>query len=102
MRELETAYRILELEPGASMEEVNRAYKDLVFVWHPNRIPQDNERLYQKAQDKIKALNHARDLLRSHHRQDHNSNGSASSNGTGHTTTSPYRSSTGYYRFPIR
>lgn len=98
MRELETAYRILELEPGASMEEVNRAYKDLVFVWHPDRIPQDNERLYQKAQDKIKALNHARDLLRSHHRQDHNGNGngSASSNGTGRTTPSPYRSSTGY------
>ncbi|MFZ4676638.1 MAG: DnaJ domain-containing protein, partial [Nodosilinea sp.] len=68
MRELDNAYRILELEPGASLEAINQAYKDLVFVWHPDRIPQDNERLYQKAQDKIKALNHARDLLRSHSR----------------------------------
>ncbi|MGB5971955.1 MAG: J domain-containing protein, partial [Nodosilinea sp.] len=89
MRELDNAYRILELEPGASLEAVNQAYKDLVFVWHPDRIPQDNTRLYEKAQDKIKALNHARDLLRSHSRSGH-----SASTSSRHGTASSYRAST--------
>lgn len=65
MSELERYYRILELEPGATLEEVNQAYKDLVFVWHPDRIPKENHRLQQKAQEKLKAINEARDKLRS-------------------------------------
>jgi curved DNA-binding protein CbpA len=66
MNELERYYRVLDLEPGASLEEVNQAYKDLVFIWHPDRIPSDNPRLQQKAQAKLKELNDARDRLRSH------------------------------------
>jgi curved DNA-binding protein CbpA len=68
MYELENAYRLLDLEPGASMEEVNQAYKDLVFIWHPDRLPKDNQRLIAKAQEKIKQLNQARDYLRTHAR----------------------------------
>jgi len=64
MSELEQYYRVLELEPGATLEEINQAYKDLVFVWHPDRLPQDNLRLQQKAQEKIKAINEAREKLR--------------------------------------
>ena len=69
MDELEQSYRILGLEPGASVEEVNQAYKDLVFVWHPDRIPKDNPRLQQKAEEKLKEINHARDKLRSARRE---------------------------------
>ncbi|NJL80954.1 MAG: J domain-containing protein, partial [Richelia sp. SM2_1_7] len=47
MRELERYYRILELEPGASLEEVNQAYRDLAFIWHPDRIPQEKQRLQE-------------------------------------------------------
>ncbi|TAE58152.1 MAG: molecular chaperone DnaJ [Nostocales cyanobacterium] len=65
MSELEHYYRILELEPGATLEEVNQAYKDLVFVWHPDRLPKDNERLQKKAQEKLKAFNEAREKIRS-------------------------------------
>ncbi|XGV88967.1 MAG: pentapeptide repeat-containing protein [Limnothrix sp. BL-A-16] len=62
-------YQILELEPGASAEEVNQAYKDLAFVWHPDRIPDDNPRLKAKAQEKLKQLNEARGFFRAHFRQ---------------------------------
>jgi len=44
---------------------VNQAYKDLAFIWHPDRIPKDNLRLQQKAQEKLKEINQARDQLRS-------------------------------------
>ena len=63
--ELERYYRILELEPGATLEQINQAYKDLVFVWHPDRLPKDNPRLQHKAQEKLKLFNEARDKLRS-------------------------------------
>ncbi|MGB3205129.1 MAG: J domain-containing protein, partial [Crinalium sp.] len=64
MDELNKYYQVLGLSPGASLEEVNQAYKDLAFIWHPDRIPTDNPRLQQKAQDKLKEINHARDQLR--------------------------------------
>jgi uncharacterized protein YjbI with pentapeptide repeats len=66
MSELERYYRILELEPGATLDEVNQAYKDLAFVWHPDRMPQDNLRLQEKAQKKLQEINEARDKLRLH------------------------------------
>jgi uncharacterized protein YjbI with pentapeptide repeats len=65
MNDLNQCYRVLGLEPGASLEEVNQAYKDLAFVWHPDRIPNDNKRLQLLAQEKLKEINHARDQLRS-------------------------------------
>ena len=65
MNNLDQCYRLLGLEPGASPEEVNQAYKDLAFIWHPDRIPEDNHRLREKAQEKLKEINHAREQLRS-------------------------------------
>jgi len=37
-------------------EAVNQAYKDLAFIWHPDRIPKDNLRLQQKAQEKLRLI----------------------------------------------
>ncbi len=65
MNNLDQYYRVLGLEPGASVEEVNQAYRDLAFIWHPDRVPKDNQRLQQKAQEKLKEINQARDELRS-------------------------------------
>lgn len=65
MHNLDHYYKILGLNPGASLEEINQAYKDLAFIWHPDRIPADNQRLQQKAQEKLKEINQARDHLRS-------------------------------------
>jgi curved DNA-binding protein CbpA len=69
IQNLEQHYKVLGLEPGASLAEVNQAYKDLVFIWHPDRVPQDNERLVKKSVAKIQQINEARDCLRSYHRQ---------------------------------
>ncbi|MBW4660483.1 MAG: pentapeptide repeat-containing protein [Drouetiella hepatica Uher 2000/2452] len=66
MSDLERYYTVLGLEPGASLEEVNQAYRDLAFIWHPDRMPKDNVRLQEKAQEKLKDLNEAREKLRSH------------------------------------
>ena len=55
---------ILELKPGASQEEVTQAYKDLVNVWHPDRFV-NNQRLQNRAEDKLKEINAAYDYIRS-------------------------------------
>ena len=60
MKEIEDYHRILGLEWGASIQEINQAYKDLVFVWHPDRLPRDNTRLLNKATAMIQAINQAR------------------------------------------
>ena len=69
IQNLEQHYKVLGLTPGASLEEVNQAYKDLVFIWHPDRVPQDNERLIQKSVEKLQEINEARDSLRSYYRK---------------------------------
>jgi len=54
---------ILELQPGASLEELNQAYKDLVNIWHPDRFAH-NPRLKGKAEKKLKEVNQAYEALR--------------------------------------
>ena len=79
IQNLEQHYKVLGLEPGSSIEEVNQAYKDLVFIWHPDRVPQDNERLVKKSVEKIQQINEARDSLRSYHRKYKSTSGSTKS-----------------------
>jgi hypothetical protein len=64
MLEVERYYRILELEPDASPEEVHQGYLDLTWVWHPDRFA-GHPRLQQKAHYKLQELNEAHERLRS-------------------------------------
>jgi hypothetical protein len=57
------AYKVLGLYPGASRDEVKRAYRDMAQVWHPDRF-EHNERLAQKAQKNLKRINEAFNLLK--------------------------------------
>ena len=60
---LDDAYRLLDLDPGASDEEVKRACRDLTKVWHPDRFGND-PRLRQKAEEKLKAVLEASETIR--------------------------------------
>jgi curved DNA-binding protein CbpA len=55
---------ILGLKPGASQDEVSKAYRDLVNVWHPDRFV-GNPRLQKKAEEKIKEINAAYECIKS-------------------------------------
>lgn len=61
-------YQVLEIEPGASQDEIKQAYKDLAKVWHPDRFSNDT-RLRQKAEEKLKRINAAYEFLKSHQLQ---------------------------------
>ncbi|MDX9753485.1 MAG: DnaJ domain-containing protein [bacterium] len=55
-------YEILEIDPGASRDEIRTAYRDLCKVWHPDRFEGD-ERLQKKAEEKLKEINEAYQIL---------------------------------------
>jgi hypothetical protein len=58
------ALDVLALRPGATSVEIKEAYRDLVKVWHPDRFGSD-PRLRQKAEDKLKQINKAYQVLQS-------------------------------------
>ncbi|BDA70951.1 hypothetical protein CAL7716_051170 [Calothrix sp. PCC 7716] len=65
---IKICYQILELEVNASWEEVKQAYKELAFVWHPDRFAH-NPKLQVKAQERLKIINQAYEMLKAYYRQ---------------------------------
>ncbi|MBX6364215.1 MAG: DnaJ domain-containing protein [Gemmatimonadetes bacterium] len=64
MSDADRYYETLELRPGASLEEIKRAYRELCQVWHPDRFA-DKPHLQARAHEKLAAINEAyRELLR--------------------------------------
>jgi len=55
-RALSECYQTLEVEPGASLEDIKQAYRQMARVWHPDRFPND-PKLQAKAQEKLKQIN---------------------------------------------
>lgn len=53
---IQRCFEILELQQGATLDDVRQAYKDIVNVWHPDRFSA-NPRLKQKAEQKLKEVN---------------------------------------------
>jgi hypothetical protein len=63
MLDTQRYYKILDLNPGASPEEVHQGYIDLTWVWHPDRFA-GHPRLQQKAHHKLQEINEAHAQLR--------------------------------------
>lgn len=68
MEILRQYYETLGVNPGASFEEIKRAYRDSVSVWHPDRF-ENNPRLKEKSQLKIKEINLAYEKLETFFRE---------------------------------
>ena len=56
VEDISECYRVLELEPGATLEDVKHSYRELVKVWHPDRFANDPN-LQKRAQEKLKQIN---------------------------------------------
>ncbi len=68
---LKQCYTTLEIHENANTEEIRQAYRDLVNIWHPDRY-QGNPRLQDKANEKLKELNAAYDMLKANRQEDPN------------------------------
>lgn len=60
--DIDDAYDILGLKPGASQIEVKQAYRELVKLWHPDRFFIQQEK--QEAEERIKKINEAYNQLK--------------------------------------
>jgi curved DNA-binding protein CbpA len=62
--DIRQCFDVLELDNNASIDDAKQAYKDMVNIWHPDRFS-NNPRLKQKAEDKLKEINEAYDMVQS-------------------------------------
>ena len=56
-------YRILEIEPNASDEEVKKAYRKMAFKYHPDKVATLGEDVQKAAEEKFKAVNQAYEAI---------------------------------------
>lgn len=64
--DLDKYYKLLEVKPETSWEEIKRTYRDLIKVWHPDRFANDT-RLKKLAEEKTKEINFAFKKLEEDH-----------------------------------
>jgi len=62
MTQREWALKVLGLGDDATDQDIKVAYRDLISVWHPDKHIH-NERVRERAEQMVKRLNEARDIL---------------------------------------
>lgn len=60
---LEEAYKVLEISPDATDEEVRKAYRKLALEHHPDKVETLGEDIKKAAEQKFKQINEAKDIV---------------------------------------
>lgn len=60
---LDEAYKVLEIDPSSSDDEVKAAYRKMALKHHPDRVASLGEDIRKAAEEKFKQINEARDLI---------------------------------------
>ena len=60
---LEEAYKVLEIDPSASNDEVRAAYRRLALKHHPDRVATLGEDIKKAAEEKFQSINNAKELI---------------------------------------
>lgn len=60
---LEDAYKVLEIEPTATNDEVRAAYRRLALLHHPDRVASLGEDVRLAAEKKFQSINNAKDRI---------------------------------------
>ncbi len=58
------AYSILEIDSGASNEEIKKAYRQLALKNHPDKVAYLGEEIRKKAQEKFQKINEAYEAIK--------------------------------------
>lgn len=60
---LEEAYKVLEIEPSATNDEVRAAYRRLALKHHPDRVATLGEDVRKAAEEKFQNINNAKEII---------------------------------------
>ncbi|PKP51163.1 MAG: molecular chaperone DjlA [Bacteroidetes bacterium HGW-Bacteroidetes-1] len=64
IKETDGAYKILEVTPEASNEEVKKAYKDMALKFHPDKVNHLGDEIRNAAEEKFKQVSEAYDQIK--------------------------------------
>ncbi len=62
--ETDSAYKILEIEPSATNEEVKKAYRRMAMKYHPDKVSHLGEEFRKTADEKFKSVNEAYERIK--------------------------------------
>jgi DnaJ like chaperone protein len=60
----DSAYKILEIEPTASDEDVKKAYRRMAMKYHPDKVSHLGEDFKKVAQEKFRKVKDAYDSIK--------------------------------------
>lgn len=63
-RDVNSDYKVLGLEPGASDEEIKKAYRQMVSRYHPDKVSQMGEEYQKGAEEKFRKVQEAYENIR--------------------------------------
>ena len=58
------AYKALEIEPSASVDEIKKAYRKMAMKYHPDKVNTLGEDVKKKATEKFRSINEAYETLK--------------------------------------
>lgn len=61
---IEDAYKVLEIDPSATDDEVKKAYRKLALKHHPDKVASLGDEVKKAAEEKFKAITEAYDRIR--------------------------------------
>ena len=64
IKDATSAYKILEISPEASVEEIKKAYKRMAVKYHPDKLEHLGEDVQKKATEKLKEVNVAYEQIK--------------------------------------
>ncbi|MFM9052813.1 MAG: DnaJ domain-containing protein, partial [Bacteroidota bacterium] len=64
VRDRNADYKILEIEPGATDEEVKKAYRKMAMKYHPDKVHHLGPDYQKDAQEKFRKINEAYEAIK--------------------------------------
>jgi DnaJ like chaperone protein len=64
IKDTESAYRVLEISPDATDEEVKKAYRKMAVKYHPDKVSHLDEKIQKAAKEKFQELSAAYEVIK--------------------------------------